>query len=103
MTSAAPAERGPVLAEIVESLTTETPEAGVPPIVTIAPLVKFDPEMVTVVPPDVGPDVGLIAVTRGALFDGPVGVPFPPQDQPNTVSPTSAASVRLPLPVTTTS
>ena len=47
-------------------LTTLTPVAAVPPKVTLAPLRKFVPVIVTAVPPDVVPEFGAIAVTFGA-------------------------------------
>ena len=43
-------------------------EAAVPPKVTVAPLAKPVPEMVTVVPPVVGPDVGCKPLIIGAVF-----------------------------------
>jgi hypothetical protein len=51
--------------------------AGTPPSVTVAPAAKFDPVMVTGVPPTVVPLAGLIAVTRGAVEEGPVDPPSP--------------------------
>ena len=49
-------------------LTTFTPVAAVPPKVTLAPLRKFEPAIVTAVPPDMVPEFGAIAVTLGAGF-----------------------------------
>ena len=40
--------------------------AALPPMVTVTPLTKFVPVMVTLVPPAVGPELGDIAVTVGA-------------------------------------
>src|SRR5438552_17212201 len=48
----------------VEELTT-TPVAGVAPKLTLAPLMKLVPVMVTDVPPPVGPKFGLTDVTAG--------------------------------------
>ena len=47
-------------------LTTVTLVAAVPPKLTVAPVEKPVPVMVTNVPPLVGPEVGEIAVTVGA-------------------------------------
>ena len=49
--------------EVVE--LTVTLVADTPPNVTVAPLMKLVPVMITDVPPAVGPDVGLIDVTAG--------------------------------------
>ena len=43
-----------------------TPVAAIPPKEMVAPLTKFDPVMVTDVPPAVGPEVGFTAETVGA-------------------------------------
>jgi hypothetical protein len=45
---------------------------------TLAPAEKFDPEIVTAVPPDVGPLVGAMLATRGPVGVGPLGEPPPP-------------------------
>ena len=45
--------------------------------VTVAPLAKLAPVIVTAVPPSVVPVLGAIAVTRGVVDDGPR--PGPPQ------------------------
>ena len=50
---------------MVVSLTTLTPVAAVPPKVTVAPVTKFVPVMVTAVPPVSGPLVGSTDVTVG--------------------------------------
>jgi hypothetical protein len=47
-------------------LTTFTPVAAVPPMVTVAPAKKPVPLMVTAVPPTVVPEVGETPVTVGA-------------------------------------
>ena len=57
---------GGLTAEIWVPLTTCTPVAGVPPKVTVAPVAKFAPTIVTVVPPPVVPVLGLAEVTVGA-------------------------------------
>src|SRR5258706_9253429 len=57
-TSAGPAACGGVVAVIWLELPTLTPPAGTPPIRTLAPDWKFEPEIVTTVPPVIGPDVG---------------------------------------------
>jgi hypothetical protein len=54
-----------VLAVIVVLLTTVTPLAAPPPIVTVAPVAKPVPVIVTAVPPVIGPDVGDTPVTVG--------------------------------------
>ena len=48
------------------ALPKDTPVAGVPPKVTVAPVTKFVPVIVTEVPPVVGPEVGLTEETVGA-------------------------------------
>src|SRR6267378_1306854 len=50
---------------MVVAFTTVTPVALVPPIVTVAPLTKLVPVIVTLVPPAVGPEVGAIPLTVG--------------------------------------
>ena len=47
-------------------LTTVTPVAAVPAKLTVAPVRKFAPVMVTPVPPLAGPALGVIAVNAGA-------------------------------------
>ena len=44
---------------------TLTPVAATPPIVTVAPETKPEPEIVTAVPPPVAPVLGEIPVTTG--------------------------------------
>ncbi len=65
-TSTAPAAWAGVVASIWVELTKVTPVAAVPPKVTVAPLTKFVPVMVTAVPPMSGPLVGATEVTVGA-------------------------------------
>ena len=67
-TSTAPTAWAGVVAVIEVALTTVTPVAATPPMVTdVAPL-RFVPVMVTAVPPAIGPLVGEIAVTVGAAM-----------------------------------
>jgi hypothetical protein len=63
-----PDEWAGVEAVIEVLLTTFTPPAAVPPKLTLAPLKKFEPVIVTAVPPEVAPEFGAIAVTFGARF-----------------------------------
>ena len=56
---------GGVVAVILVALTTITPVAAVPPMVTVAPVTKAVPVIVTPVPPAVGPLPGEIEVTDG--------------------------------------
>ena len=63
---AEPAVPAGVVAVMVVELVTLTPVAALPPMVTVVPLTKFVPVMVTLVPPAVGPELGDIAVTVGA-------------------------------------
>jgi len=52
---------------VIEVLfTTVTPVAAVPPRLTVAPVKKFVPVIVTPVPPPTGPVLGVIDVTVGA-------------------------------------
>jgi hypothetical protein len=62
-TSTAPAAWAGVVAVIEVEFTKVTPVAAVPPKVTVAPLTKFVPVMVTAVPPMSGPLVGATEVT----------------------------------------
>ncbi len=62
----APAVPAGVVAVIEVALTTTILVADTPPMVTVAPLTKFVPVIVTLVPPAVGPEAGAIAVTVGA-------------------------------------
>jgi hypothetical protein len=63
-TLTAPAACGGVLAVIDVLLTTRTLVAAEVPNFNVAPLTKPVPVMVTAVPPLVGPEVGLTAVTE---------------------------------------
>jgi hypothetical protein len=65
VTVAAPAPAG-VAAVIVVLFTTTTLVAAVPPNFTVAPVAKFDPVIVTAVPPATGPLFGATLVTVGA-------------------------------------
>src|SRR5438876_12052197 len=65
MMSTVPAACAGVVAVICVALTTVTPVAAVPPTVTVAPAAKLVPVIVIAVPPAVGPEVGLTAVTVG--------------------------------------
>jgi hypothetical protein len=65
-TFAAPAAWAAVVAVIDVLLTTFTPVATVPPRLTVAPVRKPVPGMVTPVPPPAGPEVGVIELTVGA-------------------------------------
>src|SRR5437867_157828 len=64
-TSATPAACAGVVALICVALTTLTPVAALPPTATVAVASKFVPVMVMAVPPAVGPEVGVTAVTVG--------------------------------------
>ena len=64
-TSLAPAvPAGVVQLRLVAEVTVVEVQAA-PPMVTVAPVTKLVPVMVTLVPPAVGPEVGLMAVTVG--------------------------------------
>jgi hypothetical protein len=67
----APAACAGVVAVIEVPLTTVIPAALFPPIVTVAPETKPVPVIVTEVPPETGPTLGLMAVTAGGdeLFE----------------------------------
>jgi len=54
-----------VVAVIDVLLTTTTPVAAVPPNVTVTPVMKFEPVMVTAVPPLTDAELGAIALTVG--------------------------------------
>ena len=70
VTSTVPDPAGDV-AVMVESLPTEYEAAAVAPNLTADAPVKFVPVIVTEVPPPLGPDDGLTAVTVGAGGGGP--------------------------------
>jgi hypothetical protein len=65
VTVAAPVLPAGVVAVMVVLFTTVTLVAAVPPIVTVAPVAKLVPVMVTAVPPSVEPLLGLTPVTLG--------------------------------------
>jgi hypothetical protein len=67
-TLTAPAAWAGVVAVREVLLTTVTPVAAVPPKLTVAPVAKLVPVIVTAVPPAVGPLVGATPVTVGAGF-----------------------------------
>jgi hypothetical protein len=60
-----PAVPAGIVALIVVELVTLTPVAALPPMVTVAPVTKLVPVMVTLVPPVVEPEFGDITVTVG--------------------------------------
>jgi hypothetical protein len=64
-----------VVAVSVAASTSLTSDAAVPPIVTVAPVEKFAPAIVTTVPPKVEPLDGDTLVMRGSVDEGPVGDP----------------------------
>src|SRR4029079_10817033 len=76
----APAAWAGVVAVIDVALATVTLVAAVPPTVTVAPVAKFVPVIVTFVTPAVDPVAGEIAVTVGgaAYVNPPVNVPLSP-------------------------
>ena len=49
-------------------LPSTVAEAFVPPKVTVAPVAKPEPEIVTAVPPATGPDEGVTVLIFGAVF-----------------------------------
>jgi len=68
-TSRAPVVPAGVVAVIEVALIMVTPVAAVPPTVTVAPLTKPVPVMVTEVPPVVDPEKGEMLVTIGAATE----------------------------------
>jgi hypothetical protein len=81
ITSTSPAAWAGVIAVIDVPLTTETPVAAVPPMVTEVAPIKSVPVIVTAVPPAIGPFGGATLVTVGSatyvyLFVPVVLVPF---------------------------
>jgi hypothetical protein len=66
VTVTAPALPAGVVAVIWVPLSTTTLVAAAPPTVTVAPVAKFVPVIVTAVPPAVDPLFGETAVTVGA-------------------------------------
>ncbi len=73
-TVTAPAAWAGVVAVMEVELTTVTPVAAVPPKLTVAPVAKFVPVMVTGVPPVVDPLFGVILLTVGGGAATPIGV-----------------------------
>jgi hypothetical protein len=65
VTVTAPALPAGVVAVIWVALTTTTLVAAVAPNVTVAPVAKFVPVIVTAVPPAVGPLFGAMLLTVG--------------------------------------
>jgi hypothetical protein len=68
VTVTAPALPAGVVAVIVVLFDTATFVAAVPPNVTVAPATKFVPVMVTAVPPNVEPLLGLAPLTVGCAI-----------------------------------
>src|SRR5262245_660448 len=66
MMFAVPGVLGGGVANIVPASMTRKSEAGSPPNVTRAPERKFDPVIVTGVPPSTGPEAGATAILDGA-------------------------------------
>ena len=70
------------VAVIVVSLVTVKLNTGVTPNITAVAPVKLEPVMVSIVPPTVGPDVGLALVTVGVVgegFDAVMSTATPPE------------------------
>src|SRR2546428_6074243 len=95
MTSARPAAWAGVVALICVALMRVTPVAALPPTATVAVASKLVPVMVMAVPPAVGPELGLTAVTVGGgtacVYSSPR---FPALDCPLHAPITSAPSPR---------
>jgi hypothetical protein len=68
--STLPALRAGTAAVIALVLTTVTDPAAAPPTVTVAPDAKPVPEIVTIVPPPVGPEAGATVVRAGGARTG---------------------------------
>jgi hypothetical protein len=68
VTVAAPALPAGVVAVIVVPFATTTLVAAAPPNVTVAPLAKFVPVIVTAVPPAAGPLFGATLLTVGGAI-----------------------------------
>jgi hypothetical protein len=68
VTVTAPALPAGVVAVIDVALTTTTLVAAVLPNVTVAPVAKFVPVIVTAVPPAAGPLLGLTLLTVGGAL-----------------------------------
>jgi hypothetical protein len=73
MTFTAPAAWAAVVALIDVLLTSVTPVAAVPPRLTVAPVRKPVPVIVTAVAPLIAPELGVIEVTVGAGLGGGLG------------------------------
>ena len=75
----APAVPGGVMAVIRVAFVTLTPVAAAPPMVTPSesPVTKSVPVMITAVPPDAGPEAGVMLVNAGA---GGLIVIYPARD-----------------------
>jgi hypothetical protein len=69
-----PAAPGGVVAVIWLALTTLTEAAAVEPKLTLAPETKFEPVMVTAVPPWAGPLAGETALSAGGFPAGPAAL-----------------------------
>jgi len=80
VTVTAPAAWAGVVAVMVVLFTTTTFVAAVPPNVTVAPVAKFVPAIVTAVPPEIDPVFGVTLVTVGVpIYVKPfVRLPFSP-------------------------
>jgi len=72
-----PAACGGVIAEIELADTTFTLVAETPPKVTVAPLAKLLPVIVTAVPPETEPEFGKTLLTTGAVDEVAVYVKPP--------------------------
>jgi hypothetical protein len=68
LTVTAPAVPAGVVAVMLVLLTTTTLVAAAPPNVTVAPVAKSIPVIVTAVPPTVGPLFGEMLVTNGTVL-----------------------------------
>ena len=68
VTVTAPAACAGVVAVIVVLFVTTTFVAAVPPNVTVAPVAKFVPVIVTAVPPAGGPPLGATLLTVGGAM-----------------------------------
>src|SRR3989442_11947291 len=88
--SATPAALAGVVALIWVALMRATPVAAAPPTVTVAVASKPVPVIVMEVPPAVGPEVGLTALTVGAAMYVNWSPGFAVLDWPPTVTMTSA-------------
>lgn len=86
MTFTAPAAWAGVVAVIEVLLTSVTPVAGAPPMLTVTPARKPVPVTVTAVPPLIFPVLGVIEVTVGAGLGeglGELGLIVPPPQPGN--------------------